>query len=65
MYPGSSIPDRSDGSLTRTISAKRFRMMVSIGVAGAHVQLVLENSLGFFRDITQAGPVAQLARAHP
>ena len=64
MYPGSSIPDRSDGSLTRTISALRFRMMVSIGVAGAHVQLVLEFNLDF-RDITQAGPVAQLARAHP
>jgi hypothetical protein len=64
MYPGSSIPDRSDGSLTRTISALRFRMMVSTGVAGAHVQLVLENSLDL-RDITQAGPVAQLARAHP
>ena len=64
MYPGSSVPDRSDGSLTRTISALRFRMMVSTGVAGAHVQLVLENSLDL-RDITQAGPVAQLARAHP
>ena len=64
MYPGSSVPDRSDGSLTRTISALRFRMMVSTGVAGAHVQLVLEFNLDF-RDITQAGPVAQLARAHP
>jgi hypothetical protein len=64
MYPGSSIPDGGNGSLTRTISALRFRMMVSTGVADAHVQLVLEFNLDF-RDTTQAGPVAQLARAHP
>jgi hypothetical protein len=46
MYPSGLLPDEAiRGSLIRTSLCLRFTAMVSTGLAGAHVQPVLESFL--------------------
>jgi hypothetical protein len=77
MYPDRALPEAWEGASSGLSLTLTFCMMVRAGVAGSHVQPVLEDisllrkssvtagtgslTLGFRR----SGPVAQLARAHP
>ena len=51
-----------EGSFARLSLSRIMTVMVRAGLAGMHVQPVLD-SVSKWRD--RAGPVAQLARAHP
>jgi hypothetical protein len=46
MYPGSYLPEMSSGSLRLgPLFLESFHVTVSSGLAGAHVQPVLENEI--------------------